>query len=150
MNKSLRTLTLTFSLGALLAAGGCSELRKLTYPADFVYLEKSTVQSTMQQLAYRMSEITNLMSSGSSSTETTEAILVQLSEMESIALGLQARRSASEETPLVTSHLLIDENLDDFLTDIIRAKFVVQEEPPNYFGAGQLTGSCAACHSERN
>ena len=105
----------------------------------------------MQELADGIGEISNQMSSGNqSSRQTADAILVQLSKMESVALGLQARRSASQDAPLVTSHLLIDENLDEFLTDILKAKFLVQEEPPNYFAVGQLTGSCMACHSERN
>ena len=106
MNNSHWTLILL--LGVLVTSGGCSELRKLTYPTDFVYLEKSKVQSTMQELADGIGEISNQMSSGNqSSRQTADAILVQLSKMESVALGLQARRSASQDAPLVTSHCLL-------------------------------------------
>jgi len=48
-----------------------------------------------------------------------------------------------------TSHLVIDDHIDQFKSDVIAAISAAKAKPPNYFIAGQLAGSCVACHQFR-
>jgi hypothetical protein len=143
--------TLAVIAATLLFSSACSELRKVTYPPDFVYLNKSDVQTVMSVMAAGIDEIAARIPDGAlppeagSSTE----ILNILYAMEYSLSELQSNRESSVTNPLVTNHLLIDEHLKDFMLDIARAKFQLQATPANYYGVGQLTGGCAACHSQR-
>jgi hypothetical protein len=48
-----------------------------------------------------------------------------------------------------TSHLLIDEHIDDFKSDVRLALREASSDPPNYYALGRLSGSCTGCHQYR-
>ena len=50
---------------------------------------------------------------------------------------------------VTTSHLLIDEHIDDFRADLRLALRDASSDPPNYYTVGRLSGSCTACHQLR-
>jgi len=136
---------LAFGIFAIVT--GCTDLRKVTYPAEFVYLEKQQVQGVMHQLAGKIRNIESLASDDvAPSPFVTDSITAGLSDIESTISDFQS--GAQGNQPLTTNHLLLDENLDEFLADITRAKIQLQANPPNYFAAGRIAGSCAACHTQ--
>lgn len=77
------------------------------------------------------------------------AILAELDILDNLAQSLSGNPSVSDEldqTMRVTRHLLIDEHIDEFLLQVSLAKQLAQDDPPNYFAVGQLTGGCDGCH----
>jgi hypothetical protein len=48
-----------------------------------------------------------------------------------------------------TNHLIIDDHIDQFKTDVNVAIRNARSDPPNYFPLGKLAGSCVACHQFR-
>jgi hypothetical protein len=131
---------------ALLCSGllfSCAQIRKVTYPDDYVYLEQKTITSKMALLSFYMRKIDEtLLESYIISSEQQariENILVSMSEtVDSLGTG-----------NVQTSHLVIDDHIDQFQSAVNLALNNVRADPPNYFALGQLSGSCAACHQYR-
>ena len=48
-----------------------------------------------------------------------------------------------------TNHLLIDDHVDEFKTEVTVALRDARSDPPNYFALGRLSGGCVACHKYR-
>jgi hypothetical protein len=48
-----------------------------------------------------------------------------------------------------TNHLLIDDRIDQFKSDVDIALRDTSADPPNYYSLGRLYGSCVACHQYR-
>ena len=49
-----------------------------------------------------------------------------------------------------TNHLVIDDHIDQFRSDVNDAIRDARANPPNYFALGRLSGSCVGCHKYRN
>ncbi len=130
----------------------CAQIRQLTYPSNFVYLDKSDVTTVMQSMAQGITRINRSIVAGTTTNDQVDAILHELDYLELQAESLIGKRRAADNTQLLslsTNHLLIDEHLDEFLENIGRAKIQAQDEPPNLYAVGQLTGACNACHRLR-
>jgi hypothetical protein len=131
---------------ALLCSGllfSCAQIRKVTYPDDYVYLEPKQVTSKMALLSFYMRKIDEILledSTISSDQQTRiENILVSMSEtVDSLGTG-----------NVQTSHLVIDDHIEQFQSAVNLALNNVRADPPNYFALGKLSGSCAACHQYR-
>ena len=129
-------------LGTSLIAA-CAQIRKVTYPRDFVYLEGKKVTGQMALFSLYLREIDDILLDDSiRSSEQQQQIIAILSKLEAGANELGAG-------PVKTSHLLIDDNIDRFRADVGEAMRGVSADPPNYFALGQLSGSCLACHRYR-
>ena len=48
-----------------------------------------------------------------------------------------------------SNHPLIDANLQGFKLDVERARTTAEQNPPNYFLAGSIVGSCVYCHGNK-
>ncbi len=130
------------TLGIVLVTG-CAYVRKVTYPPDFVYLEDRKVVSAMADLNVDMWRIDDIIANSESIWPyQREEIIQLLRHMEDVADRLGAGTA-------VTNHLLIDQNIDLFKDDVRAARKYVQSDPPNYYLAGRLSGSCTACHRRR-
>lgn len=153
--RGWRAAALTAALSASLALGACMQIRLLTYPAEFVWLGEEDVQGVMHAMADGMGRLDALIApDGDSANDDPERnrrrIDEELRTLEELATVLSAgSTSAWEDGRSRTNHLLIDEHIDDFVGDIERARRFVAEEPPNYYPAGQLVGSCNGCHRRR-
>jgi len=138
---------------ALLAAilSGCADLRSVTYPRDFVWLDRTEVTGVMHRLSDSMRRIDKEVERASSVTEpgNNQLILTELNKMISEAESMMAKQRINDGLLLRTNHLLIDAHIDDFLADLNRVRFQLEIQPDNYYGLGNLTGSCAACHQYR-
>jgi len=130
----------------------CMQVRLLTYPSSFTWIETEDVQSTMHAMAKNMQMLDNLIADEQNAGSNQQAVVEVLSDIEYLAADLSVHTPSpdnqSEKIP-ATNHLLIDEHMDEFLESIYRAKIQAEATPPSYFGAGKLTGSCSACHRYR-
>ncbi len=126
---------------SVLVFSGCAAIRKVTYPPNFTYLEKKTVTSSMHQLAVSIEKLDSVLREMGDdvSAPERERVISQLNNMESIANNLGAGTQ-------VTNHLLLDQHIDQFKSDVISARRSVESEPPNFYLVGRLSGSCTGCH----
>ncbi len=134
---------LWLSLAAIIAVGGCAQIRKATYPRDFIYLEPSEIRGQMALMALYMRQIDDILADGSAiSSEQQSRLVGLLGSIDKVTNRLGAGDVQS-------SHLLIDERIDDFKIDVNVALRDARADPPNYFNLGKLAGSCVACHRYR-
>jgi len=124
---------------------GCAgtEVKMHTYPADMVYIEDSEIESAMLRLSQYVWSVNDIFDSQEHiAGYNRERIIELLKNMEKEAdeLGAGARQ---------TNHLFIDQNIEAFRADVERARRAVETDPPNYYLAGRLSGSCLACHTKR-
>jgi hypothetical protein len=132
---------------ALLGAGlmfGCAQIRKVTYPDDYVYLDKKQVSSKMALLNYYMIKIDEILLEGSTINSDQQARIEKIL----ISMG-DTVNSLETSGDARTSHLVIDDHIGEFRSDLNLALNNVRSDPPNYFALGKLRGSCAACHQYR-
>jgi|SRR6185436_11753240 len=116
------------------------EIRQVTYPPDFSYLNSGDITSAMHALAYHSKEIDKSIGDKKGSEAARQKYVIeQLKEMEKVA-------STLGNTTRGSSHWMISDNLDQFRFSLQRAQAGATHNPPNYFWAGQITGSCMSCH----
>ena len=128
-------------LGALLAA--CAQVRKVTYPPGFVYLERKQVVSRMALMSLSLRRIEEILGDDlATSSEQQAEVIVLLNRIDDITDELGAGK-------VETNHLLVDEYIDAFKVDLQMAIRNASADPPNYFALGRLAGSCTACHRAR-
>ncbi len=118
---------------------GCAQIRKVTYPPDFVYLTDKDVSSGMQRIASHLVSIELALGDDSSAQDTAGIVRSHLDGMRQVAMELGADASA-------TNHLLLDAHMDDFLAALETARAGTTAVPPRFFEAGKLVGSCSSCH----
>ena len=132
-NNKLRLLLI-----ALLCAGivfGCAQIRKVTYPNDFVYLERKQLRSKMALLSLYMRHLDEiLLEDPTVSSDQQQRILELLYKVEDLTYELGGG--------VTINHLVIDDHIDEFKQDVNSAIRNVRADPPNYFAVGRLTGSC--------
>lgn len=139
--KQVRWLLISLVGAGLLI--GCAQVRKATYPSDFVYLEDKEVKSKMALMSFYMRQIDEILLDDSTvSSEQQGRILniLSLIDANTDSLGAGSVR---------TNHLLIDSHIDQFKSDLTVAMRDASSDPPNYFALGRLSGSCVACHQFR-
>ncbi|MCB0421325.1 MAG: hypothetical protein KDD61_10025 [Bdellovibrionales bacterium] len=121
----------------------CAEMRKVTYPPNFVYIEKSDVKNTMSVFAENIFEIDRVLQGAKSDKEIDRSRII--AAMDSIL----SAASHLDQEKTETNHRVIDHNLDIFRQSVQQARQMAQKTPPNYYLAGQLAGQCMACHKLR-
>jgi len=140
-NNRLRLLLI-----ALLCAGvvfGCAQFRKATYPRDYVYLDRKQLRSKMALLSFYMGQLDEVMQDDAIvGSDQQQRILDLLNDISRVTAGLGGN--------ITTNHLVIDDHIDQFKSDVATAIRHARADPPNYFAVGRLSGSCVACHQYRN
>jgi hypothetical protein len=123
---------------------GCAQVRKVTYPDDFVYLDESLVQTAMLRMSLAIRGIDQIMIQGESlNLVDGQRIRQHLSTIDEVTDSLGAGDR-------VTNHLLIDEHIDEFKREVRQAIRNANATPPDYYAAGRLSGNCVGCHRYRN
>jgi len=139
-------IKLRLVLIALLCAGvvfGCAQIRKVTYPGDYVYLDRKQLRSKMALLSFYMRQLDEVMLDDSIvGGDQQQRILGLLNKMNDLTAELGGG--------IATNHLVIDDHIDQFKVDVNDAIRNARADPPNYFALGRLSGSCAACHQYRD
>lgn len=122
---------------------GCAHIRKVTYPDDFVYLEQKQVKNKMVLMSSYMRRIDEILAEDSTvSSAQQEQLIKILSSIDETVDSLGAGN-------VRTNHLLIDEHIDEFKSEVTAALRDARSDPPNYFALGRLSGGCVACHKYR-
>jgi len=137
------------AIAATLLLTGCVEIRQFTYPSSFTWIGKEEIETSMRSMANSMSEINRLVSEEKKHGNNRGDILIELDNIEYVAASLSIRTPVGDSNLPATNHLLIDENMDTFLENVLRARMQAESNPANYYAVGQLTGSCAGCHRLR-
>ena len=137
---------LRLALIALLCASvvfGCAQIRKVTYPRNFVYLEHKQLRNKMALLSFYLRRLNETMLEHSiAGSDPQQDILVLLNKIDGLTVELGGT--------VTTNHLVIDDHIDEFKIDVKRAIHEASANPPNYYMAGRLTGSCTGCHKFRD
>jgi len=122
---------------------GCAQIRKVTYPPEFIYLDQKDVTNKMVLMSIYIRQLNQILSRKDSIDSKDQARIIELlSSINSTADSLGAGS-------IDTNHLVIDNHIDQFKYDVNTAISAAMADPPNYFVAGQLSGSCVACHQFR-
>lgn len=122
---------------------GCAQIRKVTYPSDYVYLEKSKVDNTMALLGFYVRQINEILSRKERISDKDQIQVIELlSQINSKTDYLNAGNGN-------TNHLVFDDHIGDFKSDVFAAILAAKANPPNYYPAGAISGSCLACHKYR-
>ncbi|MGB5706404.1 MAG: hypothetical protein WBM41_06200 [Arenicellales bacterium] len=142
-----KTLHLPLSLIAVLLAsamlGGCAQIRKATYPPDFVYLEKQEVRTSMQKMAISIGKLDRLLSDTEYQSSTKkEDVNAELTNIEDISRSLNTGGNQS-------NHPVIAQHMENFRDQLSMARRAAQADPPDYYPAGRLVGQCQGCHIQR-
>lgn len=138
MKKLLVALALIiFTLGVF----ACSNLRKVTYPPSFVYIEKKEIQTTMKRFAANILVIEKSLERNAIVNDDDKKIIV--ASLDDILSSANQLDSGAQRT----NHWLVDHNISAFKESVERAKRMILHSPANYYLAGQLSGKCQACHS---
>lgn len=155
MNMIRTSLQILVLFAFVSIATGCAQIRLLTYPQSFTWLDGDDVRSVMHAMTSSMGKIDQLITTETFPGENQGLVLDELDNLELTAQTLLSAAPAGDAEDAVpatypaTNHLLIDEHLDEFTESVLLAQVQAQASPPNYYRAGQLTGSCTACHRFR-
>ena len=143
MNVFIKPSLFNILLAVLLVGGvvGCAQIRQLTYPEDFTYLEKRQVESLMQEMGDSVGRLGQLVTKNSSEIDQ-QQVISSLSELENITSRIIGGHTE-------TNQLFISEHIEKFVSDIGTAKMFVKTNPPNYSKAREITNSCQECHKLR-
>lgn len=125
------------------AAAACApiaeRMRSVTYPPELRYIARAEVSESMRQLARHVSALDAILRSEEPAGVSVQAEVVgHLTEMEAATLEL--------DTPRKTTHPMLDQNLEAFRRDVVAARRAANNDPPSYFLAGAVAGSCQYCH----
>jgi len=122
---------------------GCSDLarwlRQYTYPPELRYVERDEVRGIMRVLAAQSRDLNQLLRQNEAPQEHRGEIVEHLRAMEQAAEKL-------DQSGWSTNHPKIDLNLPSFRRDLRFAREAVEQDPPNFLLAGNVTGACAYCH----
>ena len=145
--QSRRDVPLRLIILALLVAGfvsGCAATGNATYPSDFVYLERKKIKSEMALLSTNLRQLDEiLLDSSTVSSEQQEQVLAILNRID---MSTETLASGGVRT----NHLIIDDHIDQFRSEVNDAIRNARANPPNYFALGRLSGGCVGCHKYRN
>ena len=132
----------------LLIITGCQNdvfetVRKVTYPPDFNYISREKLTDTMQTFAWYTTLLDNSLRDTSAVTKEQRLSAIEiLQKMERLSMKLGT-------ATLSSNHDIVSFNIDQFRQRIIDARKGLQQDPPNYYLVGRVSGYCLNCHSQR-
>ena len=141
---TLRTIVLVlgFSLFAGLSACGdtAALVRKVTYPPDFKYVSTAELRSSMDQLAFQLQLLDQMMADSAAGQAVQQQQVVDtLRNIEHIGTDLQAGEAGA-------NHPFLQDHMSDFVLNVGQARIAASLEPPRYYLAGRVAGGCINCH----
>lgn len=143
MSKPNRVVSLVAVVLLSIVVTGCAQVRKLTYPDDFVYLDHSLIQTSMLRLSLAIRGVDEIMIQGEPLSQVNQRrVRDLLSTIDEITDSLGAGNA-------VTNHLVIDTHIDEFKREVRNAIRTAESTPPSFYAAGRLSSNCAGCHRYR-
>jgi hypothetical protein len=128
------------ALALVVCADPGTRLREHTYPPSFEYVERSRIQSSMWELAFEVQRLDRTLRHPAADPAR------QQREVADILMHMDDAIDRLAAPGRVTQHPLLNRNLPRFREQVRRAREDATREPPNYFPATTLLGSCFACH----
>ncbi len=137
-----------FAAGLLIAgiglgcrSGPLETVRAATYPADFHYITKQEIRTTMGGLASEVYALDQIMLRESGVQQDDQARVIEiLSRMRNLAK--QLKRQEQSNHPRIQAHA------PRLQRDIDRALANARRAPPNYYYTGLVTSTCTYCHAQ--
>lgn len=145
MNGILGRRSFNVLLAVVIAGGisSCAQIREVTYPQDFKYMEKAEVDGLMREMGASVAQLAELVKAEPvSELEKQQQVVAELSKLENIATSLTTGRER-------TNQEFIREHIEKFISDVGTAKLFVKTDPPNYSKASEITNGCQTCHQQR-
>jgi len=132
------------SLALLLACDATvGPMRATSFPADLTYMSPERLKTAMWVLAAEIQELEKLLEHQDQGDEPIDR---------KAARGILARMKVAaktlEEAGRSTQHPVINDNLDVFIGRLDRADRALDREPPDFFPASTIAGSCYLCHGQ--
>ena len=128
-------------LGVTACRNGASGIRRYTYPPDFDYITPEQLQSAMWTLASQIRYLDVLLDR---EDPVDQAAVVSLLAEIDVTVGRLDRGGRSRNHPVLGPHL------QEFRSEVQRARLAAAATPPRYFLAGTVSGGCSHCHGFRN
>lgn len=145
MNVSVWRMSSIILLAVVIVAGiaGCAQIRQLTYPEDFVYLENKEVESLMQNMGDSIERLNLLVTDVSDSdADQQQKIVAELDTIERLAIRLSGGHKQ-------TNQFFIGDHIQKFISEVGTAKMFANSDPPKYNKAREINNSCQQCHQFR-
>lgn len=122
----------------------CAQIRELTYPEGFTYLEKKEVNALMQSMGESIGKLNQLIAEASPSdaSQQQQKIIAELNKIEGMATRLSGGHTQ-------TNQFVIGDHIEGFISDIGTAKRFASLNPPKYDKVAYVTSGCASCHQFR-
>ncbi|WP_166422157.1 hypothetical protein [Paraglaciecola sp. 20A4] len=122
-----------------------SSLRKVTYPPDFKYTEQADLSSDMNRLAHQMALLDIALDKPSPQSNSEpdvqrEQVLSALKNIGKIASGLKGSEMGA-------NHPFMQDYMQDFVSQIDKARTAASLPEPRYYLAGKISGGCTNCHT---
>ena len=142
--KSRLTLIVVFIVSIVLAGCSLSQMRKMTYPPDFNYIEPQTISNEMAKMAGEIALLDYALVPPENDTPEAKAsqqrrVVTALSNIEKIASRLKSNDAGS-------NHPYMQDFMSDFVAKVDQARSAASLAEPRYYFAGKVAGACAACH----
>ncbi len=144
MKQSRFIVYIILLVSAAISISACSNtaavIRKVTYPPDFKYVSGQELRSYMSQLAFQLQQLDlSLAESNTVQPARQQEVIDILGRIETIGEKLQAGEAGS-------NHPFLQDYMGNFVNDISHARIAASLNPPIYYLAGRVTGSCTNCH----
>lgn len=143
LTSTRKTLSFFLATAVIASLAGCDQIRKVTYPQDFTYLDEKEVDALMQKMSESMGRLDRLVAEASpEDTVQQAAIITELNKLENTATRLSGGHTQ-------TNQFVISEHIEGFISDIGTAKMFANMDPPKYYKVEYVTHACAQCHQLR-
>ena len=132
-------------LAVTLVLLSCSDfagaVRQVTYPPGFTYVSRDELDSRMQELGYELQQLDLALAPeiNALSEQQQQQVVGILRNISRIAGGIQANEVGS-------NHPFLQNDMATFLASVRQARLAAASNPPRYYGAGRVSGSCTNCH----
>lgn len=128
-------------LALALTTSACQLPRVTTVPPDLAYMPAQRVRSAMWVIAAEIEELERLLDPASPIAPEARRVAVR-----EVLVRMDGAAGQLETPGRTTQHPLLNRNLETFRARLERARRAVEADPPRYFPASAIAGSCALCH----
>lgn len=105
----------------------------------------------MHGMANSVSDLNTLLENDDDTESKQKLVLQALDNIDKYAQTLQGETtwSIAKQRNQKSNHTLLNNNMDEFINMVGKARLQAQADPANYYGAGKITGGCSSCHRIR-
>jgi hypothetical protein len=147
MKTSIGVWRLIVALPLLLLPLACESpigpVRATTFPPDLGYLPPAQIRTAMWVLAAEIKELERVLRVQEEGSRVDRRL-----ETRAILERMRIAAHTLDQPGRSSQHPVLNENLKLFMDRLERAKRAVDREPPDYYVASTIAGSCYLCHGQ--